>query len=274
MMTSAPVIFYLGAYLFGTKQSSESSGKINISHFFSWTDGKAWGPSAVSGSFLLYRETVGNNFLHAVHKPDGLTKKAFRIFQKGKTRHLVSYYTHSDVNNNLLKSPLEFTYLKDIHLSSDVYPDYVVENSRGPQSSSNMRGGGQNPGYRPQKQQLPQPNQHYHDEKTSSYYYQQQEQQRRFSAPLDSTRYDSPGKLALSQKPPYQIYEKSEGDLDSLELLYNSSSTAASPANSYQNYSEEERSHESPVLIGLKKNQDLSDFISVKCLHPGRKERE
>jgi hypothetical protein len=227
-------------------------------NIYSWTDGKAWGPSRISGSFLVYRETVAEkgrgesdtSSINSDYKSDGLIKKTFRIDgTSGKKRHLVSYYTHSDVDNGLLKFPLEFPQLKDIHLSSDVYPDYVVENSRGPQSSSYMGGGGQTSGYHPQQQQQQHPQQQQHqnqqqhqqqqhqqqhqqqgqqqygqqgqqEERAAAYYYQQQAQQRRFnnSSPLNSARFDGPGShSARSQSmpnSPHQSYGKRKGGPD------------------------------------------------------------
>jgi hypothetical protein len=155
------------------------------------------------GSFLVYRETVGEKVkvesdtssVNSDYKSDGLIKKTFRIDgTSGKKRHLVSYYLNSDVDNGRLKLPLEFPQLRDIVLSSDVYPDYAVEFNR-PQP----------PNFQAQPQQ---------DERAAAFYYQQQAQQRNSS--LNSSRaawYDDP-RRDRSRSNPHQLYGKRKGGPD------------------------------------------------------------
>lgn len=190
----------------------------------------------------MYRETVGErgrgdsdtSSINSDYKSDGLIKKTFRIDgTSGKKRHLVSYYSYSDLDNGMLRLPLEFPQLAGIQLSPEVYPDYVNEGARGstppiprPSSSNSNQGGFRHPipnqqhyhpqssqqsQYQPQQQQQSNQQQQYQpqqqEEKAAAYYYQQQAQQRRFnsstvSSPLNSERFDSPTRHGRAKSMP------------------------------------------------------------------------
>lgn len=105
-------------------------------NFYRWTDGRSWGPSRISGSFLIYRETrektrkesADSTVSASDYLSDGLVKKTFRIDGTGgKKRHMVSYFNQADVDNCKLHSPLDFSNLAGIRLSSEIYPDFVTE---------------------------------------------------------------------------------------------------------------------------------------------------
>ncbi|KAH9902974.1 Gti1/Pac2 family-domain-containing protein [Cubamyces lactineus] len=88
-----------------------------------WTEGLAWSQSRISGNFLLYREVADRSartahhfadlpgYVHAGHLPEpnlsykqrGLIKKTITVKIDGSDYHLISYYTHEDLNAGLLR---------------------------------------------------------------------------------------------------------------------------------------------------------------------------
>ncbi|GAA5795866.1 Gti1/Pac2 family-domain-containing protein [Helicostylum pulchrum] len=121
-----------------------------------WTDGFLWSPSRILGNFLVYRELASretrkneegqNAYDHQeesalIHqreralvgslttantsynfKKNGLIKKTIRILVNGNFLHIVSYYSKSDVLNNLLPTPSSSPELAGLQISADLMP--------------------------------------------------------------------------------------------------------------------------------------------------------
>jgi hypothetical protein len=88
-----------------------------------WTDGRVWGASRISGSFLVYKEVSRK-------KKDsgfvGLIKKAISIYTAdGRKQHLISYYTAEGQAG--LPTPSTHALFKDIIIPCEQYPEFVAE---------------------------------------------------------------------------------------------------------------------------------------------------
>jgi hypothetical protein len=125
-----------------------------------WTDGKSWGPSRVSGSFLVYCETEGkrrgavtqplragktpdsrgsandpgdgtNGPYGYRYKPGGLMKQSFSITTAtGQHLHLVSYYSRSRPAAATLQQPSTDPVLRNVYLQKGLYPESTVNDQQ------------------------------------------------------------------------------------------------------------------------------------------------
>ncbi|RKP00307.1 hypothetical protein CXG81DRAFT_1281, partial [Caulochytrium protostelioides] len=118
-----------------------------------WTDGRAWSPSRVLTTFLVYREldrklprprnadvarleryavsentaaplilpTVTSSRNGLQFQEDGLIKKSFSVVLQGVPIHLISYYKKHDVITGYLMRPSHDTQLSHIQISPELH---------------------------------------------------------------------------------------------------------------------------------------------------------
>ncbi|KAI9321322.1 Gti1/Pac2 family-domain-containing protein, partial [Dichotomocladium elegans] len=98
-----------------------------------WTDGRAWSPSRVSGSFLTYRElstsrrprrTNSKTAPVYSYKPNGLIKQSFSICTANNQKlHLISYYTKAAIQSKRLVQPSNDPKFGCIVVPKGLYPE-------------------------------------------------------------------------------------------------------------------------------------------------------
>ncbi|RKO95357.1 hypothetical protein CAUPRSCDRAFT_40, partial [Caulochytrium protostelioides] len=88
-----------------------------------WTDGRAWSPSRVLTTFLVYRELDRKlpRPRNADFQEDGLIKKSFSVVLQGVPIHLISYYKKHDVITGYLMRPSHDTQLSHIQISPELH---------------------------------------------------------------------------------------------------------------------------------------------------------
>ncbi|ORX76439.1 hypothetical protein K493DRAFT_403974 [Basidiobolus meristosporus CBS 931.73] len=121
-----------------------------------WTDGRAWSPSRVLGSFLIYRELenkrkhnktllnhpspplsiiegdIGekrdNSHMEFPYKDSGLIKQSLSVTTSNHRKlHLISYYTKDHVTSGQLKVPSYDSTFSHIRIPKGLYPDMTTD---------------------------------------------------------------------------------------------------------------------------------------------------
>ncbi|ORX94448.1 hypothetical protein K493DRAFT_191703, partial [Basidiobolus meristosporus CBS 931.73] len=101
-----------------------------------WTDGRAWSPSRVLGSFLVYRELENkrkynksldkrdNSHMEFPFKDHGLVKQSLSVTTASNRKlHLISYYSKEHIASGRLKTPSIDPFFSHIRVPKGLYPD-------------------------------------------------------------------------------------------------------------------------------------------------------
>ncbi|KAK9728475.1 Gluconate transport-inducing protein [Basidiobolus ranarum] len=121
-----------------------------------WTDGRAWSPSRVLGSFLIYRELENkrkhnkssmnhpspplsviegdlgdkrdHSHLEFPYKDSGLIKQSLSVTTTNNRKlHLISYYTKDHVTSGQLKVPSYDSSFSHVRIPKGLYPDMTTD---------------------------------------------------------------------------------------------------------------------------------------------------